>query len=100
MSPSVDFLRKVPGQCHPSRNSFSAKVLRHNQSILLRGDCPILGLHVPRMERRAKHSQRSWNWMIELCVWLLSSEENCAARGAIVTRVRGRSAAQHFARFR
>jgi len=75
MSPSVDFLRKVPGQRHPSRNSLSAKVLRHSQSILVRGDCPILGLHVPRMERRANYSCRSWNWMIELCVWLLSPEK-------------------------
>lgn len=54
MSPTVNLLRKVPGQCHPSQNSLSANVLQGRQPILERGDCPILGLSVSRMERRAK----------------------------------------------
>ena len=75
MGPTVNLLRKVPGQCHPSRNSLRVIVLRHLQPILSRGDCPILGLPVPRMERRTENSRRSWDWMIEWCVWLLSPEK-------------------------
>lgn len=52
MCPTVVLHKKVPGQCHPSRNSLSVKTLRRRHPLFSSDSCPILGLHVPRMERR------------------------------------------------
>lgn len=52
MCPTVVLHKKVPGQCYPSRNSLCVKTLRRRRPPFSSGSCPILGQHVPRMERR------------------------------------------------